>query len=287
MRRVNGLSIVLAAAENPWGLDLWILRADPAGRHLGGNKAYKLQGYLARARHAGFSHLITMAGPHSNHLRAFAALTRREGLVGIAIIRGDELVDARRHSEEIRFALECGVRLIFVSRQTYRALRETSTAAERSVLVPDLDFNQAIFVPEGGLGAEALMGVARWAKEATGFDAIFLPCATGATCAGFLVATQAPAQVYGVAVLRNFQAVEAAIATLAPADVGRFNLLEGYATSRFGNPAQTDDELSTIAHRNGLVADSIYTLRSLAALRDLARVGKLPGRVLLVYTYNE
>lgn len=278
---------MLAAAENPWGLDLWILRANPAGRHLGGNKAYKLQGYLARAKNEGFSRLITMAGPHSNHLRAFAALARQEGLLGTAIIRGDELVDTSRHSGEIRFALECGVRLIFVSRQIYRALRETSTAAERSVLVPDLDFNQAIFVPEGGLGAEALIGVVQWAKEATGFDAIFLPCATGATCAGFLAATEPPTQVYGVAVLRNFSAVEAAIASLAPAEVGRFTLLEGYAASRFGNPAQTDEELSTIAHRNRLVADSIYTLRTLAALRDFALAGKLPGRVLLVYTYNE
>ena len=278
---------MLAAAENPWGLDLCILRAAPTADHLGGNKAYKMQGYLARARHEDRSQLITMAGPHSNHLRTFAALARREGINATAIIRGDELADAGRHSGEICFALECGVRLSFVTRAVYRALRETSTVAERSVLVPDLTFAEAVFIPEGGLGPEALLGVANWAAEATGFDTIILPCATGATCAGFLVATQPPTQVYAVAVLRNFSAVKAAIATLAPEDVARFTLVEGYAANRFGQPASTDDELSTFAHKNNLVADSIYTLRSLAALRDFARKGKFHGWVFWVYMYNE
>ncbi|MFO1470821.1 MAG: pyridoxal-phosphate dependent enzyme [Turneriella sp.] len=278
---------MLAAAENPWGLDLWILRSAMEGRHLGGNKAYKLQGYLARARHEGFSHLITMAGPHSNHLRAFAAITRREGLIGTAIIRGDELADHSRHSDEIRFAHECGVRLIFAPRQIYRALRETSTAAERAVLVPDLDFKQAIFVPEGGLGTEALMGVARWAKQATGFDTIFLPCATGATCAGFLAATTAPTQIHGVAVLRNFPAVNAAIAALVPQAAQRFALIEDYATGRFGGAVDIGAEAGEFARVNGLVVDGIYTARLLSALHDRARAGHIRGRTLLVYTYNE
>lgn len=279
---------MLAAAENPWGLDLWILRSGIASGQIGGNKGYKLQGYLARARSEGRSQIITMAGPHSNHLRAFAELARREGLRASAIVRGHELADGARHSDEIRFALSCGVRLFFVTRLAYRALRETSTSAERSVLVPDLTFAEAVFVPEGGFGPEALLGVADWAAEATGFDAIILPCATGATCAGFLVATKAPTQIYGVAVLRNFSAVRAAIAALAPADLTRFTIVEGYAANRFGSPAQADDELSAFAHKNNLVADSIYTLRSLAALRDFARAGKLANqRVLWVYTYNE
>jgi 1-aminocyclopropane-1-carboxylate deaminase len=287
VRRVNAESGVLTAAQNPWGLDLWILRAEAGPGHAGGNKGYKLRGYLERARREGFSHLITMAGAHSNHLRAFAALTRREGFTATAIVRGDELVDASRHSDEIRFALSCGVRLIFASRQTYRALRETSTIAERSVLVPDVDFDSAVFVPEGGLGVEGLAGVVDWAKAATDFDAIVLPCATGMTCAGFLAATLQPTRVFGVAVLRNSAAVHAAIAALAPDGEQRFMLIEEYAANRFGRTEQISDELRDFAFTNNLVADKIYTARALRALSDYARSGKLRGRVLMVYTYNE
>ena len=278
---------MLAPAENPWGLDLWILRAETGESHTGGNKGYKLRGYLQRARREGVSQLITMAGPHSNHLRAFAALARREGFAATAIVRGDELADKNRHSDEIRFALSCGARLVFVTRQTYRALRETSNAAERSVLVPDLDFAAAIFVPEGGLGPEGLTGVIDWAAAAAGFDTVILPCATGTTCAGFLAATSLPTRVYGIAVLRNFSAVHAALATLVPAQKSRLTLLEDYAAGKFGRAELPDAELSEFARVNHLVADAIYTLRTLRALRDYARSGKIRGKVLLVYTYNE
>ena len=278
---------MLTQAENPWGLDLWILRAETGASHTGGNKGYKLRGYFDLARQEGIRHMITMAGPYSNHLRAFAALTRREGLGATAIVRGDELIDASRHSDELRFALGCGVRLIFADRQAYRALRETSTAAERSVLVPDVDFAAAGFVPEGGLGPEGLIGVADWAAEATGFDAVVIPCATGTTCAGFLAATRQPTRVIGVAVLRNFAAVHAAISRLVPGEAQRFTLVEDYAAQRFGRPDGADDNILDFARENGLVADTIYTVRALRALRDYALSKKLFGRVLLVYTYNE
>lgn len=278
---------MLAPAENPWGLDLWILRSDETEHHLGGNKFQKLTGYLDKARRENQTRLITMAGPHSNHLRAFAALARRKGFAGAAIIRGDELVDASRHSEEIRFALECGVRLIFVTRQTYRALRETSTEAERSGLVPDLDFAQAVFVREGGLGPEGLTGVIDWAAAAKGFDEIYIPCATGTTCAGFLAATNPPTQVFGVAVLRNFVAVHAAIKLLVPAAQRRFTLLEEYAVGKFGKLFEADEEVREFCERQGIVADGVYVGRTLAALAGQEKKRKVTGRVLFVYTYNE
>jgi 1-aminocyclopropane-1-carboxylate deaminase len=106
-----------------------------------------------------------MAGAHSNHLRAFAALSRREQLRAHAIIRGDELRDYTRHSAELRFALDQGVDLSFVSRAAYRELREAVSTADRAALVPDAPWREAVFVPEGGLGAEGVTGVKDWARE--------------------------------------------------------------------------------------------------------------------------
>lgn len=287
MRRVNVVFGVLSRAENPWAIDLWLLRAEAGSSHTGGNKGYKLRGYLERARREGLSHMITMAGAHSNHLRAFAALARREGLKATAIIRGDELANPDRHSAEIRFALDCGVRLVFATRQAYRALRETSTLVERAQLVADVDFSEAIFVPEGGMGPDGIAGVAEWAAAAAAFEQIYLPCATGTTCAGFLVATPATAHIFGVAVLRNFSAVHTAIAALVPSEQRRFTLIEDYARGKFGKTGDIDREISEFAQKNDLVADEIYVARALLALRDRAQHRLVQGRVLFVYTYNE
>ena len=255
--------------------------------HLGGNKYYKLLGYLNRARSHGISHLITMAGAYSNHLRAFAALTRREGLQATAFIRGEELSDPDRRSAEIRFAMAAGVQCKFIGRSLYRALRETGGDAERAALFPDMSFSDAVFIPEGGFGLEGIEGVRLWAQAAAGFETIFLPCATGTTAVGFLAATKAPTRIRAVAVLRNGDAVERAINLWAPADTGRFDLITDYA-ARFGK----DDAALRLAAADfqglwGIPIDTTYMAKAALALRDAAERQTLPGRTLLVYTYNE
>jgi 1-aminocyclopropane-1-carboxylate deaminase len=279
---------MLVQLPNRWGLDLWLLKSNETGPHLGGNKYHKLRGYLESAKRQSIGTFITMAGAHSNHLRAFAALCHREQLRGHAIIRGDELSDATRHSAELRFALDQGVDLSFVSRAVYRQLREAVSIADRATLVPGAPWREAVFVPEGGLGADGLTGVKDWAREASGFDHVFIACATGTTCAGFLQAAHENQKICGVAVLKNAAAIESTIRLLTPEHEIRFELLNDYVFAGF---ASTTSEVDTIAseysHFWQITIDTNYLARVVMALRDRAGRGSLKGRVLLVYTYNE
>ncbi|MBX3722671.1 MAG: pyridoxal-phosphate dependent enzyme [Turneriella sp.] len=278
---------MLRRLDNPWGIDLWLLVSDIRQPHLGGNKYYKLLGYLETARTERKQHLITMAGAHSNHLRAFAALTRQHGLKATAIIRGDELSDESRQSAEIRFARTLGVECIFVTRALYRLLREADTTTGRTALFPGVDFGSAVFVPEGGLGLPGITGVQCWAAAAQGFETVWLAVATGTTAAGFLTATQAPTRVAGVAVLKNAAAIRENIRRLVPLDATRFDLIEGFE-SGFGRASATLAALAAdFSARWQTTIDTTYLAKVIQALSESARQGKVSGKTLVVYTYNE
>lgn len=281
-------SAVLRQLPNSWQIDLTLLRSPERTPHLGGNKYHKLIGYLEQARSQGKSHLITMAGAHSNHLRAFAVLCRREGLRATALIRGDELAEPSLHSPEINLALACGVRCIYVARSVYRLLRETTGLAALKMLVPEADFDSAVFVPEGGHGPPGVIGVTDWAGHARGFDEVYIACATGTTCAGFLKGTAQKTRIFGVAVGQNQNSVHETISTLAGEAADRFTLLEDYHCGGFG---KTTQELRTIAEDLSqqwqLHVDPVYVGKATLALRERALAGQVAGRALLVYTYNE
>ena len=290
MRRIERArcGLVLVKLSNPWNVDLWLLKSDITEAHLGGNKYHKLLGYLAHARQRGVSKLVTMAGPYSNHLRAFAAACARHQFRGHAIIRGDELKDEKRHSPELKFAASHEVDFSFVTRAVYRQLREAAADSERAALVPDAPFAEAVFIPEGGLGGHGVTGVMDWAGSASEFENIYIACATGTTCAGFLRGTDETQKICGVAVVSNADAVRESIRLLAPGHEQRFELITDYTLGGF---AKTTAELLELCAEFSkawqVTIDPTYVGRVVMALRDRARAAGLLGRVLIVYTYNE
>lgn len=279
---------MLIKAPNDWGVDLSLLLSDERRRHLGGNKYHKLSGYLAEARRQSVQHLVTMAGPHSNHLRAFSAIMAQGEFSGTAVIRGEELADPVRHSAEIREAMAAGVYCFFVTRELYRQLRAVPDAHAVHKLMPVGELPRSVFIPEGGHGPLGTMGVAEWAAQAAGFADIYLACATATTCAGFLLGTGASNRIFAVSVLRNESSVLQTIRQLAPGHEQRFTFLSEYdhgGFARFGTAhAEFCERLSA---EWGLTVDPVYVGKAAAAIADRAQKGLIKGRVLLVYTYNE
>lgn len=276
---------MLLPLANPWGVNLTLLTSGVREPHLGGNKYHKLTGYLAEAKARRLNRLITVTGAHSNHLRAFAALARRENIAATAIIRGEELSDPVRQSEEIRFALAQGVHCHFVSRAVYRELR-TARLEKCQNLVPGVNFADALFIPEGGRGVPGITGVVHWAKAAAEFSEIWLPVATGTTAAGFLAGTRAP-RVAGVQVLRNTPEILGTIRALVPGEAARLSLIDTATRFRFGHPSA---ELTQVARRFsndwGIAIDAEYMARVLYAFEIHMQAEPAQGRVLLVYTFN-
>ncbi len=272
--------------SNDWRLDLSLLSSPVKLTHLGGNKFFKLKGYVGRAREQNLSHLITMAGAHSNHLRAFAAFAAAEGFQATALIRGDELADPARKSDTIRFAEAQGVHCLFVSRSVYRELRDAEPRQRRG-LIPEVDFAAAVFIPEGGLGAEGVSGVKLWAAAAESFETIYLPCATGTTAAGFLAATKSPTRIVAAAVLRNESQVQDTIRRLAPAAADRFELITDFSGTFGKKNAELIHVAAAYSSAWGIRIDDVYMVRAVLALKRDMENGRARGKTLLVYTYNE
>jgi len=279
---------VVLPLENSWGIDLNLLQSQQIAPHLGGNKHLKLVGYLKEVRARGFTRWITMAGTHSNHLRAFATLSAREHISATAIIRGDELAfNSDQHSDEIKFAARLGVDLHFVSRTTYRQLRDAQSDMWPT-LAPTVDFAGALCIPEGGLGPLALAGVANFAVQLPKFHEIWLPAATGATAAGLLSGTAESTKVVGVAVYRNASAILENIKKLVPAAPNRFELIESTKLAikitereKFEHIAEMYTELW------GHTIDAVYLARVVAALAERASSKPVSGKIAIFHTFND
>lgn len=265
-----------------------VLRDDLRAPLLAGNKARKLEHNLIAAYAQGAKTLVSMGGPHSNHLHALAAAGRQFGFATAAFVRAEPeqaltptLADCRAD----------GMALHFLSRSAFRELRATAT--------PDLSaFVDPYWLPEGGSNALAIPGVAATlqtpAVSAFAPDVVLCAAGTGATTAGLaagLAAVQAHGEIWAIAVLKGGGFLlrdgkrllaEAGVKARRP-----LRLLTGY---HFGGYGRCPPALQQFCRRftadTGLPVEPIYTGRVCNALIALAERGvfRHGSRILLVHT---
>src|SRR5215216_5514319 len=72
------------------GPEIYVKRDDQTGLATGGNKTRKLEFLFAEAREKGCTHVVTLGGPQSNHVRQTAAAAARLGLHCSLVLRGNE-----------------------------------------------------------------------------------------------------------------------------------------------------------------------------------------------------
>jgi len=186
------------------GLKVFVKRDDLIHPQISGNKWRKLKFNLLEAKKLGYTRLITFGGAHSNHLYALAAAGKHLGFETTGIIRGDEL---NAHSSlTLQYAHECGMRLVFVSREAYR---------DKKLLLKIYRESDQYIVPEGGSNALALAGVGEMYQEIVsqlGYipDYVLCPVGSGGTIAGLI--NHAPkTHIIGICVLKNAQYLETEI----------------------------------------------------------------------------
>jgi 1-aminocyclopropane-1-carboxylate deaminase len=85
--------VPLQLLDLPWlrkaDVQVAVLRLDLVDPELSGNKWFKLAHHLTAAQASGASGLISLGGPHSNHLHALAAAAKRYGLASVGLLRGN------------------------------------------------------------------------------------------------------------------------------------------------------------------------------------------------------
>src|SRR5690349_17335657 len=290
-------------------VELWAKREDcNSGLAHGGNKVRKLEYLAADALAQGCDTLVSIGGVQSNHTRQVAAVAAHLGLACVLVqehwVDWDDPVYETVGNILLSRILGADVRLdpagfdIGFRPSWERALADVEERGGKPYAIPA----GASDHPLGG------HGLARWANEVDEqerelgvfFDTIVVCSVTGSTQAGMIAgfAGQERARrvlgVDGSAMVEQTWQQVARIARRTAEAIGlgrdlrddEIVLLDEWHAGTYGIPdAKTIDAIRLGARLEGMLTDPVYEGKSLAALIDLVRDGRIePGsRVLYAH----
>lgn len=266
------------------GCKVWVKRDDLLHAQVSGNKFRKLKYPLLALRGRSVT-LVTVGGPWSNHLHALAHAGTLLGWPTVGLVRGAVGVETATLDDCRRL----GMRVVFVSRADYRALREHPEQWRRHVRDAG---DEHVWLPEGGSAPAALRGVAELVDELPFIpDTMLVACGTGATLAGLLAGLQGRGRVIGVAVLKNADYLHSEIALLLrqagyPA-YDNYTLLTDCHHGGYGKaPPELRQFCIDFALETGVPVEPVYTGKLFYALRQMAQSGALreDERIVAVHT---
>jgi len=290
------------------GVEIWAKREDcNAGLAYGGNKVRKLEYLAAEALAQGCDTLVSIGGVQSNHTRQVAAVAARLGL-GCVLVQEhwvewpDSVYDkvgnillSRIMGADVRLdpsGFDIGIRKSW--EDALASVEESGTPYAIPAGASDH--------PLGGLG------FARWADEVAEqerelgvfFDTIVVCSVTGSTQAGMIAgfaAQDTERAILGIdgsatvpqtweQIARIARFTADAIELGRDLDDAEIVLLDEWHAGTYGIPDEkTLDAIRLCARLEGVLTDPVYEGKSMAALIDLVRSGRIePGsRVLYAH----
>jgi 1-aminocyclopropane-1-carboxylate deaminase len=251
---------------------------------LGGNKWRKLKYNLEAAQQQNHDTLLTFGGAYSNHIYATAAAGKRLGYQTIGIIRGEQYTEL---NPTLQFASDCGMRLEYVDRETYR--QKTS---QDFIDKLHKKYGQFFLLPEGGSNVLALKGCAEIINEIdTPFDAVCVACGTGATLAGLISGLSNKQQALGFAVLKGADFLSTDIKSLLlQANINTTCSWQVNTAYHFGGYAKTKpalwDFIESFKQDFDIKLDAVYTGKMFYGLFDLIKNGYFEAgtRIVAIHT---
>jgi 1-aminocyclopropane-1-carboxylate deaminase len=290
-------------------VEIWAKREDcNSGLAYGGNKTRKLEYLVAEALGQGCDTLVSIGGVQSNHTRQVAAVAAHLGLGCVLVqehwVDWPDVVYDKVGNVLLSRIMGADVRLVdagfdIAFRPSWEeALASVERAGGKPYAIPA----GASDHPLGGLG------FARWADEVAAqerqlgvfFDTIVVCSVTGSTQAGMVAgfaAQERERSVLGIDGSATVEQTHAQIARIARSTaeaigLGReladeeIVLLDEWHAGTYGIPdAKTLDAIRLCARLEGMLTDPVYEGKSMAALIDLVRDGRIePGsRVLYAH----
>lgn len=269
-------------------VEVAVLRLEQIDPLISGNKWFKLTEYLAAARQAGATGIISLGGAHSNHLHALAAAGQRFGFATAGLLRG--------HPQDTPTVLDLkrmGMQLHWLGYGGYRARHEPGFWAPWQTLYPHL-----YPVPEGGGGLPGARGcmalVAQVSRQLNAlgwadYHGWWLACGTGTTLAGLVLAEKGAHPVYGALAVPDdhgvAQNIERIVQQVGLSPAG-YELLDA---SR-GGFAKVDSPLlafiDSSERQSGIALEPLYTGKALLALRQAVEAGRFAPGTRLVFVHT-
>lgn len=271
--QINAVPPFLQAVHDPLieynEIRLHILRIDLMHPTIGGNKLFKLKYNLAEAKKQDKKTLITFGGAFSNHIAATASAGKKEGFKTIGIIRGEE---QKELNPILKFAVENGMQLQFISRENYRTKHTLEFI--RSL---DQQFPDHYLIPEGGSNELGVLGCREILQHIKiDFDYVCCACGTGTTLAGIITSLKKGPRAIGFQVLRSEgyikQEIEKWMNHFGQISYNNWNIEENY---HFGGYAKASTELTDFIDRferaTTISLDLIYTGKMMYGIYDLIK----------------
>jgi 1-aminocyclopropane-1-carboxylate deaminase len=290
-------------------VEIWAKREDcNSGLAYGGNKVRKLEYLAADALAQGCDTLVSIGGVQSNHTRQVAAVAARLGLGCVLVqerwVEWPDVVYDKVGNILLSRIMGADVRLdpsgfdIGIRASWEAALAEVEGRGGKPYAIPA----GASDHPLGGLG------FARWADEVAEqerelglfFDTVVVCSVTGSTQAGMIAGFaghERPRSVIGIDGSATVGQTWEQIARIArrTADaigLGRelpdedIVLLDEWHAGTYGIPdAKTIEAIRLCARLEGVLTDPVYEGKSMAALIDLVRSGRIAPGARILYAH--
>jgi D-cysteine desulfhydrase len=271
-------------SEDLGGPGLLIKRDDQTGLALGGNKARKLEFFVAEARDQGARSLITGGALQSNHCRQTAAAAARFGFECTLVLTGEK---PEHSSANLLLDELFGAQVVYVADRKDRdgVLQQTFDRAARKGTKPYL-------VPYGGSSPTGALGYVFAVKELmeqnVDADWIVFATSSGGTQAGLVLGQRLSGykgKVLGISIDESEEWVKNQVSELASAaseKLGRpirftpADVLANadYCKAGYGVLTEAEREgIRLFARHEGLLLDPVYTGRAAAGMIDLIRKG--------------
>jgi 1-aminocyclopropane-1-carboxylate deaminase len=291
------------------GAAIWAKREDcNSGLAYGGNKTRKLEYLVPDALAQGADTLVSIGGVQSNHTRQVAAVAARLGLKAVLVqeswVDWPDAVNDRVGNIMLSRIMGAEVRLvdegfgIGIKSSWEQALEDVRASGGRPYAIPAGASDHRL----GGLGFAA------WAQEVQQqeaelgvfFDTIVVCSVTGSTHAGMIAGfagQDRPRRVIGIdasAKLAETQAQVEKIARQTAELIGlnralrddEITVLPGWAGDYYGIPVQsTLDAIRLSGRLEGMIVDPVYEGKSMAALIDLVRDGRIGPDSTVLYAH--
>ena len=290
-------------------VDIWAKREDcNSGLAFGGNKVRKLEYLAAEAIAQGCDTLVSIGGIQSNHTRQVAAVAAHLGLSAVLVQEHwvdwpDSLYDkvgnillSRILGADVRI-VDAGFDIGF--RPSWEeAIESVKARGGKPYAIPA----GASDHPLGG------HGFARWAMEVQGqeralgvfFDTIIVCSVTGSTQAGMIAGfalQERSRSVLGIDASATVEKTREQVARIARRTAGAIGLgreledeeivlLDEWHGGRYGVPDEkTIEAIRLCARLEGMLTDPVYEGKSMAALIDLVRSGRIGEGSRVLYAH--
>lgn len=249
---------------------LFIKRDELNHKDISGNKWRKLKYNIAELKAKNIDTVLTFGGAYSNHIAATSAAGKEFGFKTIGVIRGEEYPEL---NPTLRFATDCGMRLHYMDRTTYR-----KKESDEVINLLKQKYGKFFLVPQGGANIQGVKGCMEIVDDAMiGFDYLCCACGTGTTLTGIITQLKPHQIALGFPALKNGKFLEKDINNfLVQLNISNKNwqLILDY---HFGGFAKYNNNLIDFIIRfkelHNVQLDPLYTGKVVFGIYDLAKNG--------------